>query len=710
MAIDNRLRVYDEQGNPVDYDILASDVKFMPDGKDLPTKLAEMQDEIDEAAQTGGDGTVTGVKVGTTPYNPDSNGVVDLSMPFNGKVDKDPNKELIPSTDLAKLQNLPTADQLTSQLSSKANDADVVKSVSVNGTAQAKDGNGNVNIEVQGGGESIVFDTEGTPIIDSPLSPNADTVLGAASARWVKEIDNNVKAILAALANIAFTTGKPTWDAVQKRKFNLTMNASTLTGCTGAIVSGDAGNGQVYEGGVQIKLTPNTAYTFASIKVNGEDVASTPTGDSDNSVIIDIIVNQNITVTATAVSGFAIAVSGSHVTNSQSHSGSTYTVTLGSDNQHFHLPDTITVKHGQTVLTVNTHYTYNKNTGEVVISNVNDNTYSIEVTMVEDAKYNVTLDATGLTGALAVLSASQVYAGESATITITPNSGYTLNSIKYAINSGTQQDATISNNQAVITLSNINENKSVVVTGSASIPTELNLNLKWFEEPATQPSISGGVPFSLDLIPLTDFVAAATQDAGTANEKAIRAAVQVVMNGTDITNDTGVVTFDETNNKVTISIANPNGSVTINATARAIIVRDARVNSYGNVVAAGSPDKNCATRSIIPVPTGVVPTSTGLKWYAYIKTLGYDAANSVIAMYNGTERVTDGYWNGYSADVRQITASEITQYAPNMNGFKATFAISVINDDTHDSVGVVFNETWAITKDDLQNALYVNLN
>lgn len=51
MAIDKKLQIFDDEGNPVDYDILASDVKFMPDGKDLPTKLAEMQEEIGEAGQ-----------------------------------------------------------------------------------------------------------------------------------------------------------------------------------------------------------------------------------------------------------------------------------------------------------------------------------------------------------------------------------------------------------------------------------------------------------------------------------------------------------------------------------------------------------------------------------------------------------------------------------------------------------------------------------
>lgn len=52
MAIDKRLQVFDSEGNPVDYDILASDVKFLPDGKDLPTKLGELEEEIGEGGYT----------------------------------------------------------------------------------------------------------------------------------------------------------------------------------------------------------------------------------------------------------------------------------------------------------------------------------------------------------------------------------------------------------------------------------------------------------------------------------------------------------------------------------------------------------------------------------------------------------------------------------------------------------------------------------
>ena len=58
MALDNRLVVYNEQGEPVDYDILASDVKFLPDGKDLPTKLAELEDEIGQGGYAPPEGGI----------------------------------------------------------------------------------------------------------------------------------------------------------------------------------------------------------------------------------------------------------------------------------------------------------------------------------------------------------------------------------------------------------------------------------------------------------------------------------------------------------------------------------------------------------------------------------------------------------------------------------------------------------------------------
>lgn len=72
MPVDKFLEIYDEQGNPVDYDIRANDVKFQ-DGKDLPTVLDEMEQEIQDA---GG-------------YEPPAGGIpkTDLAQGVQGSLD-----------------------------------------------------------------------------------------------------------------------------------------------------------------------------------------------------------------------------------------------------------------------------------------------------------------------------------------------------------------------------------------------------------------------------------------------------------------------------------------------------------------------------------------------------------------------------------------------------------------------------------------------
>lgn len=147
----------------------------------LPERLASMAEDIadlEEEIGGGGEGAVTGIKVGNVPYNPNTQGVVDLSEPFGDKVDKETGKALIPSTDLAKLQSLPTADQLTQQLETKADDAEVVKSISVNGGNAQTPVNGNVNIEVSGG--SSVDPATATPSMDG-------TAAVGSSAKYARE-------------------------------------------------------------------------------------------------------------------------------------------------------------------------------------------------------------------------------------------------------------------------------------------------------------------------------------------------------------------------------------------------------------------------------------------------------------------------------------------------------------------------------------------
>lgn len=109
--------------------------------------------------------------------------VQDILSDVANKVDKETGKGLstndYTTEDKAKLGNLPTADQLTQQLGGKANDNAVVKSISVNGTAQTKDGNGNVNIEVEGGGlskEDISVETQGDGTVDINVAGETYTI------------------------------------------------------------------------------------------------------------------------------------------------------------------------------------------------------------------------------------------------------------------------------------------------------------------------------------------------------------------------------------------------------------------------------------------------------------------------------------------------------------------------------------------------------
>jgi hypothetical protein len=70
------LEQYDKNGNKLD--IYLNEDEVMVGDQTLAEKLADMEDDIDDAAQTGGEGTVTGIKVGSNTYEP-TEGVVDIS-------------------------------------------------------------------------------------------------------------------------------------------------------------------------------------------------------------------------------------------------------------------------------------------------------------------------------------------------------------------------------------------------------------------------------------------------------------------------------------------------------------------------------------------------------------------------------------------------------------------------------------------------------
>lgn len=209
MAIDNRLQVFNEEGQSVDYDILASDVKFLPDGKDLPTKLTEMEDAIEDAAEGGGYTPPQGgiPKTDLAPSVQTSLGLADTALQEADKaqlqtaIDALTNtlNTLIGSGNVqgvidtfnevkAFLSGIDTSDPtlanqllalnnaistVQESLAAKANSTDVytktevdtkvadagkVKSVSVNnGTHEQPDANGNVNLTVAAGADTDII-------------------------------------------------------------------------------------------------------------------------------------------------------------------------------------------------------------------------------------------------------------------------------------------------------------------------------------------------------------------------------------------------------------------------------------------------------------------------------------------------------------------------------------------------------------------------
>lgn len=286
------------------------------------------------------------------------------------------------------------------------------------------------NIQDSMPSETVVINSDGANIVDEH---DNNSVLLAPSARQMKLMCRNFMALFNSLAGIAFTDGRPTLDWVgSKTKYALSYG--TLTGCTA-----DVAAGQVNEGALRIKLTPTQAsYAFTSVTVNGESVATTATGDADGSVYLDTIVNGNITVAATAISGRGITFNGTGCSIGAAG------VAIGQDldttitaNEHYTLPSSITVKIGNT----NVAHTYtraqdNKSaTLHIDAANITGD-LTITCTAVEDAHVTLVISGSNFVvkqGSTELSNGSKVYNGSAAqTLTIEPASGYKFSTLPSA--------------------------------------------------------------------------------------------------------------------------------------------------------------------------------------------------------------------------------------------------------------------------------------
>ena len=561
-------------------------------------------------------------------------------------------------------------------------------------------------------GEQVPYEAGEIAIIDSASSANADTVLGAASARWVKEIDDNVKAILAALANIAFTSTKPTWQTVAKRTY--TLSYGTLTGCTADVTAGS-----VDEGYLKIIFTPTqSSYAFTSITVNNESVTPTRTSESDGSVYIEIVVSENITVVATAISGYEVSLaSGSNCSLSPASvtPNGTYSGTL-SPNQHYSLPSSISATVGGNAITFDgTTNSYNSSTGAIIIANVTG-AVVITASAVAMTPIVVTLNGTNvsffngsteLTGGTVSVYPDDYSAGNPYVIRMVADSGYSFTGAPTTTGANS---VTADGDDYVLNV-DANETANFAITATASMPTTLELNTKWFADPATTPTITAGQPFTLELTPLSNYVAAATQDAGTANEKAVRAAVQVTMNGNDISNDSGVVTFDTANNKVTIYIANPSGTVVINATARLKIRRNAiYMDTNGQLTTTSTATGYGAILGLVKFPDELLGSSGNIIKKLYIGIGGSGNYNAKTLFYssNGTYVDRDGS-NTKDKNYESFSYTTAVSCKMSVHLAEATGA-TVDGDYPFMKATTTSSNTWVniLTRDDFLNALYVD--
>ncbi len=154
-------------GQPRPYYVDANNINLGDDEtyKSLPDVLGEMQDDIDDAKEHGV-GSVTGVKIGDTTYDPDQQGVVDISPAIpdvSGKANKS-EMSVVPGTGenadktTITLKEGTSATVLTQHqdISMKANSSEVVKGIKdSNGNPLPKNQDGTITLPAVQAGDKV---------------------------------------------------------------------------------------------------------------------------------------------------------------------------------------------------------------------------------------------------------------------------------------------------------------------------------------------------------------------------------------------------------------------------------------------------------------------------------------------------------------------------------------------------------------------------
>lgn len=277
----------------------------------------------------------------------------------------------------------------------------------------------------------------------------------------VKEVsDSDYRYYIPASEDIICENGSPIVIATDNEKGNkyacstsdATINQYTVNVLINPneAASSDAQSKAVEAGkDVEFTITPNEGYEYESNTCNG--IYNTTT---NKFIISEVLSNKTCTI---------------------NFSKKKYTVTVNKDNNSTG-DGTITnvinqVEHGNTVTikvtpNSNSKYNgttcdqfggvYNETTSTITFTNVIENK-TCTVKFAEKNKYTVTATPNDNTMGTVTVNKSQVYEGDSSTITLTPAQGY-----EYDIEKGNTCGATLTGNN-ILTINNINQNVNCVV-------------------------------------------------------------------------------------------------------------------------------------------------------------------------------------------------------------------------------------------------------
>lgn len=419
-------------------------------GSDTTTAIETFQEVLDFLAGVTDDETLVGK-------------ITALQTAINGKVDKENGKGLSTEDFTAALKaKLESLDPYTkAQVDAAIQEAveglggGSVESVTVNGVNHTPV-NGIVDLgTIQGAkgekGDTVVIDPEG--LAQFEIANDLDTSdptqgLSARQGKILKQaistVQANLQAVVDALANMAFTSAKPTLSQIDWT--GGTFYATIIKNLTGCNATDNTTNGQIVEGStLTIQLTADSGFTLtgATISVTnskGQSVAYTLNG----STLTVANVTGTIKVSVVAVGVFSVVNNDTNVNltaNTMSPtSGSSWTGTLAvkSGISNYRLASAPVVTMGGTAVDFTaTGNSWNSSTGVMTIGNVTGNivitSASVEMVAHRVANHFINMESTG---------DGYVEDGDDYTAVLSPTTGATSNGDLRVFVDGTPLEST----------------------------------------------------------------------------------------------------------------------------------------------------------------------------------------------------------------------------------------------------------------------------